>query len=101
MIIPFHSPAIDLAPRVGIEPTTNGLTVRCTTAVLPWNCSGADDEDRTHDLSLTKGVHCRCATSARMLLMFGATGWIRTSGFRDLQSLALGLSATVALSGTW
>jgi hypothetical protein len=30
--------------------------------------------------------------------MFGATGWIRTSGFRDLQSLALGLSATVALS---
>ena len=27
----------------------------------------------------------------------GATGWIRTSGFKDLQSFALGLSATVAL----
>ncbi|CAB4137954.1 hypothetical protein UFOVP328_151 [uncultured Caudovirales phage] len=27
---------------------------------------------------------------------FGATGWIRTSGCRDLQSLALGHSATVA-----
>jgi hypothetical protein len=26
----------------------------------------------------------------------GATGWIRTSGFKDLQSFALGLSATVA-----
>ena len=29
----------------------------------------------------------------------GATGVIRTRGFRDLQSLALGLSATVALFG--
>ena len=26
----------------------------------------------------------------------GATGWIRTSGLKDLQSFALGLSATVA-----
>ena len=30
------------------------------------------------------------------LPLFGATGQIRTDGFRDLQSLALGLSATVA-----
>lgn len=27
----------NMAPKVGIEPTTNGLTVRCTTAVLLWN----------------------------------------------------------------
>jgi hypothetical protein len=26
----------------------------------------------------------------------GATGWIRTSGLKDYQSFALGLSATVA-----
>ena len=26
-----------LAPKVGIEPTTNRLTVCCTTAVLLWN----------------------------------------------------------------
>jgi hypothetical protein len=26
-----------MAPRVGIEPTTNGLTVRCSTAELPGN----------------------------------------------------------------
>lgn len=26
-----------MAPRVGIEPTTNWLTANCTTAVLPWN----------------------------------------------------------------
>src|SRR5215471_15828828 len=26
-----------VAPRVGIEPTTNGLTVRCSTAELPGN----------------------------------------------------------------
>src|SRR5205823_994054 len=26
-----------MAPRVGIEPTTNGLTVRCCTAELPGN----------------------------------------------------------------
>ncbi len=29
-------------------------------------------------------------------IVIGATGQIRTDGFRDLQSLALGLSATVA-----
>jgi hypothetical protein len=29
---------IELAPEAGIEPATNGLTVRCTTAVLLWNC---------------------------------------------------------------
>ena len=33
-------------------------------------------------------------------LCLGATGWIRTSGFRDLQSLALGHSATVACLAT-
>ena len=32
-----------------------------------------------------------------MLMTHGATGRIRTYGFRDLQSLALGHSATVAL----
>jgi hypothetical protein len=33
-----------MAPRVGIEPTTNGLTVRCSTAELPGNrrAKGAD-----------------------------------------------------------
>jgi hypothetical protein len=37
-----------MAPRVGIEPTTNGLTVRRSTAELPGNGVGA-----------AKGAHCR------------------------------------------
>src|SRR5256885_16236419 len=31
-----------MAPRVGIEPTTHGLTVRCSTAELPGNTSLAE-----------------------------------------------------------
>src|SRR5215469_18904839 len=41
----------DLAPRVGIEPTTNGLTVRCSTAELPGNW-----QDARRARILAKGV---------------------------------------------
>ena len=44
--------------------------------------SGADDEDRTHDLSLTKGVLYHWATSAEisgalLSLLWGLTGLSR------------------------
>src|SRR5215469_10505725 len=38
-----------MAPRVGIEPTTNGLTVRCSTAELPgnrWTLEGRGFSDK-------------------------------------------------------
>ena len=35
---------IELAPRVGIEPTTNGLTVRRSTAELPGKLGGTQSK---------------------------------------------------------
>ena len=41
-----------MAPEEGIEPSTNGLTVRCTTAVLLWNMVPATGfEPMTYRLS--------------------------------------------------
>ena len=38
-----------MAPEAGIEPTTNWLTVNCTTAVLLWNKTGCRGWIRTND----------------------------------------------------
>ena len=46
-----------LAAQVGIEPTTNALTVRCTTAVLLSNNSGDTYGIRTRDLYRDRVAH--------------------------------------------
>jgi hypothetical protein len=43
---------ITMAPEAGIEPTTNWLTVNCTTAVLLWNKTGCGWWNRTTIWSL-------------------------------------------------
>ena len=45
---------LKLAPEVGIEPTTNGLTVRGSAAELLWNKTGRGRGIRTLDLLLPK-----------------------------------------------
>ena len=61
---------------------------------------GGSGEIRTHGTFRFVCFQDRCnKPDSATLPYIGATGQIRTDGFRDLQSLALGLSATVALFG--
>ena len=73
---PLHYlPYIVLAPKVGIEPTTNRLTVCCTTAVLLWNCLVAGP-------GIAPGT--RAYETLEILLLQPAIVWCRASTYSHL-----------------
>jgi hypothetical protein len=75
---------LKLVPRAGVEPAFKFLFLRETT--LPICLPGQKEKLQRKSYALEVEA-----------VLFGATGEIRTHGFTDLQSVALGHSATVAL----
>jgi len=56
-----------MVPLLGFEPRDLLLLRETTLPICPQG-HGADGGDRTHDLSLTKGVRFHCATSALVVM---------------------------------
>lgn len=53
-----------MAPEVGIEPTTYGLTVRRSTAELHWNCSWCLYTESNSERRITKPLLYHLTTEA-------------------------------------
>jgi hypothetical protein len=77
-----------MAPRVGIEPTTNGLTVRRSTAELPGNtqalAKGADCPGAGRTRQGIRTLRAAKACAARVWLIAGAREFVRRRRFPGL-----------------